>query len=342
MARFLCLALLLLPALLRANIAMPGFFGAGVAGDFSLHFEEDSLYRDQLQMVEEEVRILLYPGFAVVGGTYRLRNLGPEPVRVRLGYPVHQLLEPDRAGIGDYYELDVEDLYALETWIHGQSVPVTPLTLPELEDDWGRSGPHWYVWETDFPAAGEVVVEVRFIVDTHRATVREGYHHEAANGFIYLLESGRPWAGVIEKGTFVLRLMGGLGLDDLEGLEPDGRFQALPEPATLWYDFTALEPGPEDNLLLRYGQRPDTVDIAALIEQTAVYYAQLSLADPAKVDTAALAPFSRPGLFSAAGIGGTLVSGAMLAMIYGPPLLLLLTVVIVVVVVVRRYRRRRA
>ncbi|RMG55885.1 MAG: hypothetical protein D6722_27235, partial [Bacteroidetes bacterium] len=117
--------LLLLPVVLRANIAMPGFFGAGIAGDFSLHFEEDSLYLDQLQMVEEEVRILLYPGFAVVGGTYRLRNLGSDPARVRIGYPVHQLLESDRAGIGDYYELDVEDLYALETRVNGQVVPVT-------------------------------------------------------------------------------------------------------------------------------------------------------------------------------------------------------------------------
>lgn len=340
MSHRLCLALLLLPALLRANIAMPGFFGAGLAGGFTLHYPADSVHFDHLEMAAEEVRILLYPGFAVVGGSYRLRNLGPTSARVHLGYPVHQLLMDERAGIGDYYELDQDDLYALEVWVDGRPVPVAPLDLPEVAERWGQTGPHWYVWETPFPAGGEVRVEVRFIVDTHRASVRQGYHTEPANGFIYLLESGRPWAGTIGQGTFVLRLMGGLGLDDLEGLEPDGRFQALPESATLWYAFTDLEPGPTDNLLIRYGPRPEPVDIAALIEQAAVYYAQLSLADPAKVDTAALAPISRPGLFAAAGVGGTLVSGAMLAVIYGPPLLLLLTVVIILVVVVRRWRRR--
>ncbi|RMG64478.1 MAG: hypothetical protein D6722_16845, partial [Bacteroidetes bacterium] len=215
-----------------------------------------------------------------------------------------------------------------------------PLTLPEMEDDWGRSGPHWYVWETDFPAAGEVVVQVRFLVDTHHASVRQGYDVNTANGFIYLLESGRPWAGQIEAGTLIVRLMDGLSLDDLEGLQPDGPLRALDQPPTLWYAFAGLEPGPGDNLLIRYGQRPDSLDMRALVTRAQAYFAALAEADPTAVDTAALFPIREPGLFEAQGMASTLVGGAMLTAIYGPPLLLILIIVVIVVVIVRRRRRR--
>ena len=113
-------------------------------------------------------------------------------------------------------------------------------------------------------------------------------------------------------------------LEDVEGIRPEGRFVASEAPARLLYDFENLEPGPMDNILLRYGKSRDDWNFVAEAKEAFTYYDCLEGIPTKEIAAEGFAPISRPDLFETrAKVGGFLVSLVYFVGIFGVPILIL-------------------
>ncbi|MEL6593007.1 MAG: hypothetical protein AAFQ68_23105 [Bacteroidota bacterium] len=269
MIRYCLLVLFLaLRATLFANIAMPGIYSGGGTGEFQLLYPEDSLAFSTIQMQREQVVAQLYPGFAVIKGTYWMNNPTQDSLRMRMGYPIDGVYE-SRSGMRRF-EISFDDLYALEVYADGQPTMVYQEEGLQLE-----MAENWYLWRQSFAPDTITKIEVYFIVNTNDASVLEGYTKDRHNAFLYLLESGRTWGGMIGQGEIVIQMMEPLDMDNIWGGMPDSGFVYNPQERIMIHRFNNWEPQAGDNIGIVYGEKLENFDFAASLESSETYFASI-------------------------------------------------------------------
>jgi hypothetical protein len=323
----LCLAL---PFSAFSNAAQPGIWSAGGAGTFFLYYPEDSTAFQQVQMVQELVKIQLYPGFAVVKGVYQMHNPTAETISMRVGYPVNASY--DASDNGWLREIRFDDLYSLRVRVRGKPVEFERVT--DMDD--------WYVWETTFLPGDITTLEVDFIVPTNGARVLEGYSSRDVNAFIYLVESGATWKQPIGKGTIMVQLMDGLTLDDVRGVGPPEYFLANDSLRLMVWSFEDLSPTGDDNPVITYGKPVEDFDFSAVIAKSDEYYRAIDQLNHREAMNLSLEPRDFGNPFDA-GVtpGAVAVSTVFFLAVYGIPILLILIAIVVGVVVYRRWQKRK-
>lgn len=313
-----------------ANIAQPGLWNAGGNGRFVPVFAEDSAAFRQIQMVREQVCVQVYPGFAVVKGSYWLWNTSEKPLRLKIGYPMNA--RDSRESTRGLVNFWVDSLASLQVRINGLSAP-SPLLRPD--DDIGQ----WYVWDLAFGPRDTALVEVFFIVDTNHASVLQGYDHKYPNGFVYLLESGATWRQPIREGWIGLQLMDGLDFGAVDGLAPDSVFGVNKMHKTIVRSFTDLSPTTDDNIVLTYGKSLEKFDFEAVVRRADALFAAVEAFSKSSPETWELTPQKFEDPFT---VGGISWVGLIAVLIVAMPVLLVAVVVFLVLRFVRRRSRAKS
>jgi hypothetical protein len=260
-----------------AQVSKPGIGNAGGSGNYSLMYPDESGELAKLQMVDERVTVLLYPGFAVVKGCYHLYNPDTADVYVHSGYPTSSVYDISVSNAKK--EIDFNNLHALEVFENGFPISIEQRPNP------GRTyyaKNDWYIWENHFPAGDTVHVQVYFIVNTNNARYYEKSGSRRLNAFIYLLESGASWKKPIEKGEIRIELQGGLTLDDIMGLEPQYGF--LQNDEKLLWKFEHLSPTLNDNIVLTHKAPEGDFDFEDIIRRKDEYFAEVQQCSRGELD----------------------------------------------------------
>lgn len=254
------------------NAAMPGLWQTGHGGRFIPLFKDDSLHFGKIQMQKELVLIDLFPGFAAVKGEYWMYNTTDQPITLRVGYPIN----------GRYDAALVEnvmfnDLHQLRAKINGQGVRILKAAdYDSLELNDPTEAENWYFFTCVFPSKQLTKISVYFLTNNSEAKLGRGYGRDKGNAFAYILETGRAWAGKIEKGEVLIRLNKGLSLDYFRGVYPVNTL--VGDDHHLKFAFTNLEPDSSDNILLWYTpDMPKGFNFQSVSNAATEYYRQLDI-----------------------------------------------------------------
>lgn len=229
---------------LPGNSAQPGIWSSGGFGHFHLLFPQDSLAKGKVKMVYEKVLIDIHSGFAVVKGTYRMKNLSDIKLKFRAGYPLKST---------GHHEIDAflinynpDKLEAFRILFDGRE-----LTHKIVSDSgYSSTDPQvWYTWENTFLPGQEHEYQVYFMVALKEGAVRLGYSKHKMIPFIYITESGNTWLNPIGKAEIMVRFRNGLSNKVLDGIWPESGLRGNGNDM-LYYSFTDLMPTAKDNLVL--------------------------------------------------------------------------------------------
>lgn len=286
---FQLMMLLFISLLFCSNAAQPGVWNAG-GGGFSFLFPEDSSAFRRIQMKSEAIAIQLYPGFAVVKGTYQMLNTTDDSITIRVGYPVNGIY--DSGYRMERNEITFDGLYRLKVIQDGRERPIIERPVADHQPHAQTfDNDNWYVWESVFPPAAVSEISVYFIVNTNDAKITEGYARDRHNAFIYILESGRVWQQPIGEATFKVQFMDGLEVDDLHGISNSVDFGVLPDSKLLYGKKSFFTPMPEDNLVINYGEHREALDFQAETEKSTAYFAQIDELAFMPVDETSVQPY---------------------------------------------------
>jgi hypothetical protein len=339
MRPLLFLAALILPLALFSNAAQPGIWNAGGAGTFFLLYPEDSLGFQKVQMVQEQVKVQLYRGFAVVRGVYQMHNPTSDTVSIRVGYPVNSSY--DATPNDRLTQVYFDDLHALRVRMRGKPVEVQKVESFERYQTHSEKD-EWYVWPARFLPGDITTIEVDFIVNTNEASILEGYNRKSYNAFIYLIESGSTWKQPIGKGTILIQLMDGLTLDDIRGVSPSYEFLVNEEHNLLVWQFENLSPTAADNPVITYGEELVNNPFHTVKFKSDEYFRAIQAFNVAEALALDLQPreFGDP-YDPGTSMGGITIGVFILLSVFGLPLLIVLVVLIIGIVLYRRWKRRK-
>lgn len=263
-----------------ANVAMPGYWNVGAGRSFTPYFSTDSMYAQSIQMQSELITIHLYKGFAAVRGEYHFINHADSALTLKVGYPMQ-----GRVPHPEVYNLVFEQLLSLNIMGNGE-----PISTSSLEKNESGDEEKWAVWDMEFDADTTTSIVVHYLVETNRAHLLKGYDKTSECGFTYILESGEAWKGDIEKGRIFIRLMEGLTPRDVKGALPAKAFRYDQHSLLIW-DFEQLNPTPENNIVIRYGEVYN-FHIDSALQKAPSYFMALDMDHAAKLtSTADFKPF---------------------------------------------------
>lgn len=311
---------------LKANIAQPGVWQAGGMHNYALLFPEDNLAFQKVQMIDERVSILLYPGFAVVKGEYWMQNNTDSTLQFKAGYPINSSSEGRNMKLT---QIIFDDLYALKVYADG-----SPLSIQQIEQS-----DNWYIWQHTFEKQSTTKVDVYFLMNTNNASVLQGYSKQYSNAFIYLLESGASWKLPILKGEIRLQVQDNLRLNSIKGGLPVNFFQQNKMSQILRGRFNALAPSSADNIVLTYGKRLDKFNFEQVLQQQEEYFAKADALSALDLDTYSFEPISLGNPFHVPDFDGLQPTGLwswMQVIFYG--FIFLLGTLIVFLIYKRRKR----
>lgn len=241
------------------NAAQPGVWSSGGMSNFNLIYPEDSLAFQQIQMIEEDVYIQLYKGFAVTKGVYQLKNTSQDSLFLRTGYPVNGSFQDG----GEKYvnTVNYDDLYNLKVSVNDKE-PL--LTRDTINDD------KWFVWPMNFAPNEAKTVTVYFLVNTNVGIQSKGYSKNYQNAYIYLIESGSTWKQPIIKGDFYV---------DFNEFKSKKIKASLPKSAlyspslnTIHVKLNDFSPTPDDNLIFTYGKKEVNFDFESITKESEKFY----------------------------------------------------------------------
>ena len=257
--------------LIIANAAQPGIFSSGGAA-FNLLIEKDSFAFQKLQMVDEEVYIQLYKGFAVVKGKYHIQNNSSDSISFKMGYPINSIY--DITNNGDAQVIEFDDLYSFKVVINNQLVE---LDIESIENNKTTSFDenNWKVWTCNYLPNENKTIEVYFIVKTNNAHVRKGYNNEQKNAFIYLFESGATWGNPILKGQLAVQLKDNLTYKDIKGLSNPFQLKYNTDQKILLGNFENLTPTQNDNFIITYGEVYDNINFNNIKNNAESYFTEI-------------------------------------------------------------------
>ncbi len=268
----LSIAILLISIQSFGNAAMPGMWQTGHGGRFIPLFKEDSIHFGKIQMQKELVVVNLYPGFAVVKGEYWMYNTTDEPITMRAGYPINGQYNQELVD-----NVMFDDIYSLKVLINDQQTnyrkPMegydSAYRVIEKNDMQMRN---WYYWSCTFAPRQLTKITVYFLTNNSNTGLRSGYSVDKGNGFAYILETGKAWAGKIEQGQVLFHLKNGLTLKDIKGVYPNG---LTGDDTHLKFSFTNLEPDSSNNILLWYKSKTENFDFNAINKNAEQYYKEI-------------------------------------------------------------------
>jgi hypothetical protein len=264
-----------------SNAAMPGMWGPGHGGRFIPLFRQDSLHFGKIQMQRELVLINLHPGFAAVKGEYWMYNTTDKPVTMRVGYPINGSYPAELVS-----NVLFGDLYKLKALVNDQPVNVVKAAegydsvykvVEEMKVD------NWYYFTCTFAPKQLTKITVYFLNNTSEAQLTEGYSREKGNAFAYILESGKAWAGKIERGQVLIKLNDNLSLRDFKGIYPTNIL--FGDDKHIQFAFTNLEPDSTNNILLWYHAGAENFNFETITANAETYYKALDGFPVAEFDT---------------------------------------------------------
>ncbi len=272
MNKIILKSLIILPLLLTttnvmANAGMPGFWDVGTARTLLPAFSEDIKDSEQIEMQSENIKVNLYPGFAIVKGEYYMLNTSKKNINIHVGYPengifINKILD----------NVIFNELSNLEVYIDKKKVPVS-LLKSNLEKK--STLDKWYVWQNKFESKKLTKITVYYMVDTHFAHLHMGYDTSEGNGFAYILESGKLWKNKISHGNIIINLMEGLNRNDIVGILPKSTLEYDKESNSIRYKFSNLEPSQNDNIIIRYKDRTDKFKFDKIKSNYKNYYSEI-------------------------------------------------------------------
>lgn len=306
------------PLLLLANIAQPGIYQAGGTQGFTLLHASDSAAFKQISMAKEEISILLYPGFAVVKGSYWMANTTDSVVTSHIGYPVNHIIQNDGTG-GSTAEVWFPEFYGLKALLNGQQRSVVLDSSLRYAESSHYDRVDWYVWEASFAPQSQTLIEVYFIVNTNEAQILQGYDKNYDQVFMYLLESGSVWKGPIGEGVVKMKGMDGVQLSINQRGSTRLGMQFLEEDNLLFVQFNDLIPEPGDNIILRLDEKIEGFYFDSILADSISYYDAADSFANLKTNYALAVPANLSDPLEVTGFsGGAVISFLMMAVIYAP------------------------
>jgi hypothetical protein len=242
------------PAKGQRSALPPGIWSIGTAGNIHpVHAADSGRYRN-IRLENALVMVNLYPGFAVVKGEYRFRNLTDSTVILPVGYTSSGHFPLQHVGQGIFNSEPV-----LNILCEGRPVQTRPDTLmPDVAKD--PYAPYvaisQHVWEQRFPADTTLSITVKLITRNHLSRLVKGERSAGGNAFGYIMDDARPWGGTIGIAQVLVKFNEGIFLTDMKGILPDST--AIGNMGLLRFSHLDLEPRDSDNILLWYeGMPPD-------------------------------------------------------------------------------------
>lgn len=316
--KFLLFLLAFFPPLLQANIAQPGIYQAGGTQGFTLLHAGDSAAFKQISMAREEISILLYPGFAVVKGSYWMVNHTDTMLTSHIGYPVNHIIQRNGEG-SSTAEVWFPEFYGLKALSNGQQQSVLLDSSLRYGESSGYDRVDWYVWEASFEPQSQTLIEVYFIVNTNEAQILQGYDKNYDQVFMYLLESGAVWQGPIGEGIVKMKGMDGIMLTQDQRGSTRQEVQFIESENMLFTQFTNLIPTPEDNIILRLDEKIEEFDFETILADSIAYYKTVDHFANLETNYALAVPANLADPLVVTGFSGSAVIGFfMMAVIYAP------------------------
>lgn len=261
------------------NAAMPGVWQGGATARFVPMFSSDSAALQHVSMQREQILVDLYPGYAVVKGTYWMRNTSSKPIDMLVGYPLEgkvnaPLVSNIVLGFPEAFKVLVNGVVTPtahnESELHLIASPEQQQAIMQVD------AKDWIIWRTQFAADTITTLTVYFVVDCSHARLRKGYSIQKGHAFAYVLESGRAWAGSIDTGNIWMRLRGGLKQKHIDGLLPENAWQG--SDTLMAWNFSNLEPNENSNLLVWYNAGKDSIDFNnQVLGNATALYAQMDV-----------------------------------------------------------------
>ncbi len=261
---------------------MPGMWSTGHGGRFIPLFREDSVHLGKIQMQQELVLINMYPGFAAIKGEYWMYNTTDKSVTMRVGYPINGSYEAELVD-----NVMFNDLHHLKAFVNDQSVNVVKpaegydSVYREIDN---MQMQNWYYFKTTFAPKQVTKITIYFLTNNSDAMLGRGYGRDKGNAFAYILETGRAWAGKIERGNVLIKLNEGLTLKDFRGVYPVNTLMG--DDKHLQFAFNNLEPDSANNILLWYnvGDK-ENFSFDSVLKNANQYFGQLDRFPLAEFET---------------------------------------------------------
>jgi len=305
---------------LHANVGMPGIYSISGGLTFVYYNPDEEFSSSNIEMKEEKINILLYQSFAVIKCQFFMINDSGTDIKLNTGFPKNELT-PFRTG-----ELNpvFEKLYSLKIEIDGKLID----NIMEKEN--------WYIWETDFPKNKETIIKVYYILDCRGVVVKKGYHGEQANGFCYIVESGKVWKDKIGKAGFYIKLMENLKGSDIFGFLPDN-FLYSSKYKTFFLERSDFEPSSDSNIILKY-KKNEILNIPETVNNSRSYYKIIDSINFGSMDKKEFKKKANENVFHARGID--IVSIIFFAVILSP-IILIIIIVTVIILIAKFYRKKK-
>lgn len=256
------LSLIFTALLCSANVAMPGVWTNSAGGEFTPLFVQDAAAAENVQMQSEHIVANIYPGFAVVKGTYWMYNHSTKPVQLTVGYPVN----PSQIENVSHLKNEFTDIYELQVKINGQKIE-SKFKKTMLETSSKRDG--WYLFPASFPPKDTLLIEVYYLLNTSAANYTEGHSSIEIDAFTYILESGRAWKDSIDNGIIEIHF-NDLKPEDIYGIKSNLHFNT--NERFLLSIFQNLEPSQDDNVIIWYEKKENKLGFEAVCQQANSLY----------------------------------------------------------------------
>lgn len=275
--------LFILPSTSKAQTAsVPGFYRTGGGANIVHFFARDSIYRDKIQLKSQEIKVLLYKGFAVVKAEYLMSNLNSKNTQLKIAIPINSYY-----GQKEINSIHYEDIYKLKVLVNNKEIKTekqeqgealtTQFKFMDVQSD-------WYYWEMDFPAEKTSKITLYYVVNTNEGFLQKGYGSDKDNGFSFLSETGKIWAKSIDKSTIYIKLMEGLKWKDIIGIYPFDTFKTDSKTQMI-YQSKNIDPDYQHNILIRYKRNKEKIDFDKIQKDVKKYYQILDETNLKEINT---------------------------------------------------------
>ena len=323
---FLIIPILIIGQSSFANSAQPGIWQAGGTGVFTLHYPEDSYGYKKIRMQSEQIYMKLYPGFAVVKGTYVFENTEDSTINIKVGYPINNVFPEMNRG-GKLNNVWFDELYGIKANWDG-------LDAPLLKDTFTN----WYVWNGVFAPNQKTTFNVYFIVNTNNAQQIQGYNKSYNNSFIYLIETGSIWKSPIDSGDFYVFLEEKIDFSSLRS-NRNSDLGWNNKKRALYMHLEDYGYEPDENLVITYNNRMDSFDFNSILEKSERYFLELDSYEKLEIKKLKFETFQSKSPYDVKGMGN-IITTSIMWFLYLLPILGIILALFIIYKIVKHFRKK--
>lgn len=283
-SKIFCLFLfILIPHISQTQTAsVPGFYRTGGGANIVHFFAKDSIHRDKIQLKNQEIKILLYEGFAVIKADYWMHNLSSQNIELKMALPFNVYYGQREINSVHYENIDklkvLVDNKLVKTQKQEQGEALTTqFKFMDIQSD-------WYYWDMNFPAQKNNKITLYYLVNTHEGFLQKGYGSDKDNGFSFLGETGKIWAKNLERTSIYIKLMEDLQWKDIIGIYPFGTFKTDSKTQMI-YQTQDIEPDYKHNILIRYQRNQESINFEKIQKNVQQYYQILDKINLEEINT---------------------------------------------------------